>query len=233
MPFVKPANLWKILVVLGILFLPAISYYLISSGKNNYRKLEIFGPKEIPNSHEVDGKITGDTIYHTIPAFSFTDQYGNPFSDKLLDNHIYVAEFFFTSCKTICPRMNRELESVQFKFKNDSTLKIVSFSVDPERDSVPVLAAYASGYHATRDKWYFVTGEKQKIYDLARNGFFLAAVQDTRSPEEFNHSEQLVLVDRDKRIRGYYDGTDDMEVSRLMDEIQVLEWEYLQNQSKK
>jgi protein SCO1/2 len=228
MAFVKPASPLKLLAVLVILFLPAISYYIISKGKNNYRRLEIFGPKVVAPAKEVNGKMVADTIYHTVPPFQFTDQSGNVFSDKMLDGKTYIAEFFFTSCKTICPRMNRELESVQFKFRDDSTVKILSFTVDPENDSVPVLAAYAEKYHADRDKWYFLTGEKQKIYDLARTGFYLAAVQNSKSAEEFNHSEQLVMVDKDRRIRGYYEGTDDMEVSRLMDEIQVLQWEYKQ-----
>ena len=222
----KPASPVKILVVLVILFVPAISYYFISKGKNNFKKLEIFGPKEISSPREVNGRTVFDTVYHTIPAFKFTDQFGRVFSEKSLEGNIYVADFFFTTCKTICPRMSRQMWRVQNKFEKDADVKIISVTVDPETDSVPVLAAYAQSYNAVKDKWFFLTGDKTQTYELARNGFFLAAIQGTKSPEEFNHSEQLVLIDKDRRIRGYYDGTDDMEVNKLLDEIQVLQWEY-------
>jgi len=213
-------------VVLVILFVPAISYYLISTGKNNFRKLAIYGPREPMPVQVVGGKDVADTIYHTVPAFSFTDHHGKVFDSSMLDTSIYIAEFFFTSCKTICPDMNRNLQSVQNKYKNDPDVKILSFTVDPETDSVPVLASYAKQHHAIDGKWFFLTGDQAKIFELARSGYFLAAVQNASGPEEFSHSEQLVLVDRDKRIRGYYDGTDDLDVSRLMDEIKVLQWEY-------
>lgn len=222
----KPANIVKILAVFTILFIPAISYYLISKGKNNFKSLAIFGPKEILANSETAGNLFPDTSYHKIPAFQFTDQFGRPFSNTALKGKIYVADFFFTSCKTICPAMSEQLARVQFKFKDDPEIKLLSFSVDPETDSVSVLADYAQKYNAKKDKWYFLTGDKNNIYNLARNGYFLAAIQNTNSKEEFVHSEQFVLIDPDSRIRGYYDGTDNLDVNRLLDEIIVLQWEY-------
>ncbi len=223
----KPANPGRILVVLGILFIPAIAYFLISRGKNNFKKLEIYGPKEVlaprDDSH---GQKVIDTLFHTIPSFSFTDQLGRTVSDSDFNGCSYVADFFFTACKSICPEMSEQLMGVQTRFKDDTLLKIISFSVDPIRDSVPVLKEYATKYQAIPGKWYFLTGDKEKLYELARNGFFLAAIQGSKNSDDFNHSEQLVLIDREKRIRGYYDGTDPREVERLKDEILVLEWEY-------
>ena len=222
----KPANPGRILVVLGILFIPAIAYYLISRGKNNFKKLEIYGPREVLAPRDSNGLKVVDTLYHTIPAFRFTDQFGRTVSDSDLAGSIYVADFFFTSCKSICPEMSEQLRSLQTRFQPDTLFKIVSFSVDPLRDSVPALREYAMKYNAIPGKWYFLTGDKDKLYDLARNGFFLAAIQGSKNSDDFNHSEQLVLIDREKRIRGYYDGTDPREVDRLKDEILVLEWEY-------
>lgn len=221
----KPASPWKIVALLVILFVPSIYYLLISRGKNNFRKLEIYGPKEIPSGTN-STKVIWDTIFHQIPAFSFTDQYGRPFSNKSLAGCSYVANFFFTSCKTICPGISKELQRIQETYKTDTLLKIVSFSVDPINDSVPVLASYAKNYKAIKDKWYFITGNQDSIYALARNGFFLAAFQQSDAKNGIDHSEQLVLIDRKKQIRGYYDGTDKFEIKRLMDEIIVLEWEY-------
>lgn len=222
----KPASPAKILAILGILFIPALFYLLISSGTNNFRTLEIFGPKEVGSSRIVEGKTISDTIYHTIPPFSFTDQFGRIFTDSMVSGKVYVASFFYTTCPENCQKVNNLLEEVQAEFGDSTSLILLSFTTDPAHDSVPALAEYANKHMAIKDKWYFLTGEKSQLAKLARDGYFLRAVPDTRKNSTPNHSEQLVLIDKDKRIRGYYDGDEFMEIKRLKDEIQVLLWEY-------
>ncbi|MFI5217972.1 MAG: SCO family protein [Bacteroidia bacterium] len=213
----------RILVVASILIIPSVFYLVIRTGKNNFKHLEIFGPKEI-SATSTNG--IPDTIYHTIGNFSLTDQYGRTVSKDLVANKIYVADFFFATCKTICPKMSDQLERVQDKFKNDSDFVILSHTVNPEGDSVTVLFDYAQKHHAIKDKWFFLTGDKKQIYDLARTSYFATAMKGDGGPDDFIHSEQFALIDKDGRIRGFYDGTDRAEVSRLMDEVLVLMNEY-------
>lgn len=208
----------KSLIVLAILLLPSLFFLFISFGKNNYKELEIFGPK-IP-------KVSGDTIYHTIPAFSFTNFNGVEVTDEKFDNKVFVADFFFTSCPTICPKMSHQMHRVQKEFENNEDVILISFTVDPEKDNVETLAAYAEEYNAKNGKWFLVTGSKTSLYELAREGFFLTAIPGDGGPEDFIHSEMLVLVDKEKRIRGYYDGTDPHDVKRLIEEIKLLQNHY-------
>lgn len=216
-------RLKRILVVAVILVVPCIFYLAIRTGKNNYKRLEIFGPKEIAAT-STNG--IPDTIYHTIGNFSLTDHYGRNISKDLVTNKIYVADFFFATCKTICPKMSDQLERVQDKFKNDSDFVILSHSVNPEGDSVSVLFDYAQKHRAIKDKWFFLTGDKKQIYDLARTSYFATAMKGDGGDNDFIHSEQFALIDKEGRIRGFYDGTDRAEVSRLMDEVLVLMNEY-------
>lgn len=216
---VKRVN--QVLILLGILLVPSIFYLVISSGENNYEKLTIFGPRE-----PVAGS-PGDTLYHTIPEFTLTSHTGKEFnSAAALKDKIFVAEFFFATCPTICPKMTMQMKRLQEKFKDDSEIALVSLTVDPKRDTVAALATYASQYGVNDTKWNLLTGDKKTIYDLARHGFFLAAMDGDGGEHDFIHSEKLVLIDKDKRIRGYYDGTDYENVNELMDEILVLKWEY-------
>lgn len=200
-----------ILPVLGLLF-----YY--SSCSTQYKRLDIFGPKELSSK--------GDTIYHTIEPFKFISQSGDTITESITKGKIYIADYFFTTCKTICPLMSKHLEKVQKEFEKDDQVIILSHTVDPETDSVPVLAQYAKDHHAQAGKWYFLTGDKPELYALARNSYFLSALTGDGGPEDFIHSEKLVLVDKEKRIRGFYDGTDTKDVKRLIDEIEVLKIEY-------
>ena len=208
----------KTILVLAFLLMPFIFFLLLTSGKNNYKELEIFGPK-IP-------KVSGDTVYHTIPAFSFTNFDGERITNEKLEDKIYVADFFFTSCPTICPKMSSQMHRVQKEFEDKDDVKLISFTVDPDKDDVETLAAYASEYNAIKDKWYLVTGSKTSLYQLAREGFFVTAIPGDGGPEDFIHSEMLVLVDKEKRIRGYYDGTDPHDVKRLIEEIKLLQNHY-------
>lgn len=211
-----------------ILFGPALFYYLIVSGKNNYKKLEIFGPR---NFELVNGK--ADTVYHTIGSFTLTDSKGRTITQETFRNKIYVANFFFTTCKTICPKMSEGLQDASYAFKDDSLVKFISHTVNPEYDSIPILDAYASQYRQKPDKWYFVTGDKEQIYKLAREDYYLPVAPGNGNKDDFIHSEKLILIDTSKRIRGIYDGTDPWEVARMKDEIKVLEYECYGKVSRK
>lgn len=168
----------------------------------------------------------GDTLYHTVPGFSFVNQNGDTITEAVAEGKFIVAEYFFTSCQTICPVMARHLEKVQEEFQHDSLVVILSHTVDPENDSVPVLKEYGRSHGAISGKWHLLTGDKKALYDQARYGYLISALEGDGGPDDFIHSDKLVLVDKDKRIRGFYDGTDTKDVKRLMDEIEVLKFEY-------
>ncbi len=213
----KIQNLKRILIILGILFLPCVFYLVLIQGKNHFKHLEIYGPKE--------AVANGDTIYHTIPAFSFLNQEGKTITEKSVDGKIFVANFFFATCPSICPKMNFNLKGVADKYKEDQQVKFLSFTVDPEKDSVQALAAYAKDLGADNSQWWFLTGNKDAIYSIARDGFLVPAAGG-KTAADFFHSQDLILIDHEKRIRGIYDGLDEADVKKLCDEIDVLEHEY-------
>ena len=137
-----------------------------------------------------------------------------------------LHDFFFSTCRTICPKMSNQLMRVQHNYKDDQEVMILSFTVDPQTDTPSRLKAYAEKHNAIKGKWYFLTGEKQVIYDLAKTSYFLTAMEGNGGEDAFLHSEQVVLIDKEKRIRGMYDGTDHFEVKRLIEDIAALENEY-------
>lgn len=216
-------GLKRILIISVILLLPCIFFLWLITGKNHYKTIDIFGPKEVAIT-STNG--IPDTLYHTVGEFSLTDQFGQTVTDRNFDNKIYVVDFFFATCKTICPKMTLELTRVQEKFEQDPDVLMISYTVNPEHDNAEVLNAYAKKYLAKQSKWFFVTGDKKQIYDLARNSYFITAMQGNGGPDDFIHSEKVVLIDKEKRIRGYYDGTVHEDISKLMDDIQVLKLEY-------
>ncbi len=215
----------KFLILFVILLVPFLSYWYLQTGSNNYQHLDVFGPKE-PVTKTVNGKAVTDTIYHTMGDFSFIGCDSSPVTQELFKNKIYITDFFFTTCKTICPKMSNQLMRVQHEFKDDDNIMILSHTVDPEHDTPAVLAAYAKKHNAINGKWYFVTGDKKQLYDMARNSYFVTAMDGDGGPDDFIHSEQVVLIDKEKRIRGFYDGTDYNEITRLIDEVKVLRLEY-------
>ncbi len=161
-------------------------------------------------------------VYGEIPDFSLIDHHGDEINFDRLKGYVWVADFFFTSCAGICPRMTEQMTRVQEAFKDNEKVKIVSFTVDPETDSVWVLSMYAKGWGAIDGKWFFVTGDKKKIYELARQGFKLPVEEGDEGPGDFIHSDRFVLVDANGRIRGYYGGTDAEEVNKLIRDIKVI-----------
>ncbi|SKA20733.1 SCO family protein [Sediminibacterium ginsengisoli] len=161
---------------------------------------------------------------HTVGAFSFTNQDGQTFTDKDVAGKIRVAEYFFTTCPGICPKMNTNLKSVYQAFKDQPDVVILSHTVDPVHDSVAVLKAYAGKYGVTDGRWQFLTGSKTALYDVAAAEYLLAATGDTTSIDnQFIHTQHVALVDQQNRIRGFYDATDPKKVEQLIADIRVLE----------
>lgn len=209
------------LILFIVLLLPVILFLFFSTATHNAAIVPYFGPREAVTK-TVDGKQVTDTIYHTVPSFKFIDQDGDSVSDKNYNGKYYVAEFFFTSCKSICPKMAATLAVVQEKFATNDEVRILSHTVNPVNDSVPVLKAYSQLVHANTKFWTFVTGDKKSIYDIAIHGYLLPAGEDAMAEGGFLHSEQLVLVDKDKHIRGIYDGTQLPEVNKLIEDLTLL-----------
>lgn len=178
--------------------------------------LPIIGEKKLA------GKDGTDTIYHTVQPFSFINQFHDTITEKTINNKIYVADFFFASCQSICPKMSSQLVHLQTAFKDDNDVLILSHTVNPSHDTVEVLNGYAQSYGAIKNKWHFLTGNKKAIYDMARYSYLVNALEDDGSVEGFLHSELFILVDKQKRIRGMYDGTDSVAVVKLISDIKLL-----------
>ena len=163
---------------------------------------------------------------HTIAPFSLTNQDGKTITNKDFEGKIYVADFFFTTCPSICPILAKNMLSVQEKYKNDDAIKLISHSVMPWVDSVEVLKEYAINKNVISDKWHLITGDRDEIYDLARTSYF--ADEDfvkTKDESEFIHTENVLLIDKKGRIRGVYNGTLSLETKRLMRHIELLKME--------
>ena len=217
---------------MAILFIPGVAYLILRTGTNNYQHLEVFGPKE-PITKTVNGKTMTDTLYHTVSNFSFIGHDSSLVTQELFKNKIYIADFFFTTCKSICPKMSNNLMRVQNEFRDDNNILILSHTVDPEHDTPSVLDEYAKKHNVIRGKWFFVTGDKKQLYDMARNSYFITAMDGDGGPDDFIHSEQMALIDKEGRIRGFYDGTDYNEITRLIEEVKVLRWDYEKKTDKK
>ena len=165
-----------------------------------------------------------------MPDFRLTNQEGQTFSGTNLKGKVFVADFFFTRCPGMCKKMSSQMTRVQERYLNNPHVQIVSFSVDPEHDTVPALQNYAGIYGIRPDKWQLLTGEKAQIYKLAKYGYFVTAKENdpeaTNIEDQFVHTDKFVLVDKEGQIRGYYDGTNRKDVDRLITEISILLQEY-------
>jgi protein SCO1/2 len=160
---------------------------------------------------------------HTIPAFSFIDQNGNTVNEKNVDGKIYVSNFFFTKCRSICPKMTSNMFLLQQYFKNDNAVLFLSHSVTPESDSVPILKAYSYLNKVDYYKWRLLTGSKKEIYTLARQQYFAGdSIGVYQSDKDFLHTENFILVDKHRRIRGVYNGTLLVEIDRIKEDIEML-----------
>lgn len=180
------------------------------------------GPDFYPQWFEGD---VPDT-FHRIPSFSFIDQNGNSITEKTVEGKIYVADFFYTGCPGICPKLTKNLYKVQEAFKSDSTVLILSHSVTPVKDDTAALKKYARNYSVIDSKWHLLTGNKDSIYTIARKAYF--ADEDMgvqKSSDDFLHTENMLLIDYNRRIRGIYKGTSPAEMENIINDIRLLEIE--------
>lgn len=208
-----------------VLVLPVFFFFL-------FRPLsKVPRPKSPPHLYPIgvidtidrEGKHYSDTVYQKIPNYKFQTHNGDSLELDSMRGKIYVADFFFASCPGICPKLSGSMQKVQKDFIKDENFKLVSFSVDPDRDTVAALHAYAEEHDAVPGKWFFLRGSKQDIFKLAEEGFHITAKDDDGGgPEAFVHSEKIVLVDGEGVIRGFYSGVDSISVKKLEGDIALL-----------
>lgn len=220
-------------LTLAIIVVPLILFFVLNTGKQNYEKLPILGERIPPDGVEVK-----DTIYYTVPDFKVTNQNRQTITQDNFKGGIYIANFFFATCKDICPAMNRRVlqiynEMQDLAAKNtevakekgleikQTPIRFISFTVDPEHDTVPVLAAYTKNLGVKGNNWHFVTTDKESMFRIGR-GFLLPVSIEDRT---IDHSQQVLLIDSKNRIRGMYDALDDSEMKRLQGEIKLLLFE--------
>jgi protein SCO1/2 len=188
-------------------------------------KLKIYNPADV-NPRLVDFSMKHITKDHTIADFELTNQNGEKITNKNYKDKIYVADFFFTRCQTICIAMAYNMNELQDFYKNDDDILFLSHSVTPIIDSVAALKEYADRKGVIDGKWNITTGAKTHIYELARKSYFAVLDEGTGDENDFIHTEQFVLVDKEKRIRGYYDGTEKEDMEKLKKDILLLKEEY-------
>ncbi|MDT3404452.1 SCO family protein [Mucilaginibacter terrae] len=210
----------KVLILVLILAVPGFLYYLLTAkGKNRYKPLAIYGPKQVAKTgHKFHGNYIPDTIYHKLPGFQLTNQLGKPVTSKDFDYKIFVVNMFYTHCPEVCGVVNKNIDRLAGAFRKNRMVKFVSITVDPDRDNEAALQAYAKPWGYAADKWMFLKGDTTAVYNLARNGLLINALKVNN---EFVFDNKLVLIDAEKRIRGYYDGTNLQDIVKLNDEIKV------------
>jgi len=195
------------------LFLVALTLIVFSSCKPKETTLPIFGEREFNGT---------DTTYHTIAPFAFLDQDSTLITNATFKDKIYVADFFFTSCRTICPIMKTQMKRVYDATAKDPDVLILSHTIDPLYDDVPRLHNYARMLDVSSDRWHFVTGVQDSIYKIAQTSYFATAREEKAEPDGFIHSGAFLLIDKHQRIRGKYDGTREADVDRLLKDIEKL-----------
>ena len=196
-----------------------ITFSACKFNNDNKPKLPIYGNKDAVTK-TIYGKQVTDTVYQTIPDFKFVNQYGDTITQNSIKGDIYVADFFFTTCPSICPIMHRNMLNVYKEFKNVPDFKIISHTIDPKHDSVAVMKKYADKLGISGNTWWFLQGSKEDTYNISHN--YLVKRPEIDAKQVFMHDGFFVLVDKQKRIRGMYDGTNEKEVSALIADIKTL-----------
>jgi protein SCO1/2 len=199
---------FAIIIIVPLVLLGMVNWYQRAS------KLPYYGVNNIEQK---------SAPYYAVPDFQFTNQSGQTVGESFVKNKIWVANYFFTSCSSTCPIMMSNLLKVQSAFAKDSSVRLISFTVDPERDSAARLNKYAHNHFINTAQWQLATGAKKDLYEFARKGLFIVASDGDGGPDDFIHSSYLVLVDKDNHIRGYYDGTQAGEIKTLIDDIKKLQ----------
>jgi protein SCO1 len=199
--------------------------YVMTLDKQSVKTLPIIQPKDV-KKEMVDPELLQIGMGHRIGDFTLLNQYGESITLEKVKGKVFVAEYFFTTCGTICPKMTEQMTRVQERFRGNDEVKILSFTVNPDYDTVQVLLEYAQKYGVEKDQWHFLTGSKEELYRLARKSFFVLkpaeAINLGDAGSDFIHTNNFILVDQQLRIRGYYDGTSISEVNELMEDIELL-----------
>lgn len=212
-------------IILAFLAIWVGGMFIVYPKLRDRDRLPIYNPADI-NPKLVDADMQRKGMNHRIADFSLTDQTGATITHADVKGKVYVADFFFVTCPSICPKMSKNMSELAVQFKDEPRVMFLSHSVFPDQDSVPVLAAYGAKYGADPKQWKLLTGPKPHIYDLARRSYFAVTTEGDGGPEDFIHTENFVLVDPDRRLRGFYDGTDPEETHRLAEDIRNLLREY-------
>jgi len=210
--------------LISLLFVISILFLAVSC--SNDKKLPIYGQREAKITKDADGKERVDTIYQTIPAFGFLNQDSVLITQDTFKNKIYIADFFFTSCSTICPIMHRNLKTVFDLYQNNPEVMFLSHTIDFKYDKPSVLKKYAQKLGVDGKKWQFVYGSKDSIYHIAEHNYLVAVGQDDAEKDGYIHQGWLVLIDKDKKMRGAYDGTKTEQVEQLKKDVEILLAEY-------
>lgn len=208
-----------------LFILSVIIIYAIYTLKVPEKKLPVYQP-DMVNAELVDTTVQYIRKYHKIADFKLVNQNGDTITQDFYKDKIYIADFFFTTCLTICPVMTNHMIEIQEKIKNDPEVMLLSHTVFPKTDSVPVLKKYAEEKGVIDSKWNLVTGDKKQIYELARKSYLATKSAGDGGPYDMIHTENFILVDKKQQIRGFYDGTDPEAIEQLMADLQVLKDEY-------
>ncbi|HEY4652075.1 MAG TPA: SCO family protein [Pontibacter sp.] len=206
--------------VLAALLLAASALTYSCQSDTTTTTLPILGSREAVE-RQVDGKTIVDTVYHQIPDFAFVDQDSQLVTQETVAGKIYVTDFFFTTCPSICPKMKSQMLRVYEKYKDNPNVVLLSHTIDPAHDTVAVLKDYAERLNVTSGKWHFVTGDRDKIYDMALK-YFVGVQEDSQAEGGFAHSGDFMLVDQNRHIRGHYHGTEQADVDRLLQDMDIL-----------
>ena len=218
--FKKSKSTIVFVIFFSLIFIPIVIFLIKPK-----TKLPVYNPADV-NPILVDDAVRHISKDHRIANFSLLDQNGDTITQENFKDKIYVADFFFTRCQTICPVMTVNMGDLQEYFKNDEDIKFISHSVTPIIDSVSVLRAYADKKGINDKKWHITTGDKMHIYELARKSYFAVLDEGDGGEQDFIHTEQFILVDKNRQIRGFYDGTDKEEMQRIIKDIEILKKEY-------
>jgi len=194
-----------------------IGFYITSSEK----RLPVYKPSDL-NPRLVDSDQLSDQSPHHIRDFQLINHFGDTVTNDMVYQKVFIANFFFTRCPTICPVMTKNLVEVKKELGGHPDFMILSHTVTPEFDSPEVLYAYAEKFGANQNGWVFLTGEKREIYDLARRSYFAVLDHGDGGMQDFIHTENIVLVDTQRRIRGFYDGTSEREMNKMIEDIKDL-----------
>ena len=208
-----------------LLALSCVIIVLMYQALKPEKRLPVYQPSMV-NPELVDSTLVYVKKYHSIADFKLINQNGDTISQADYADKIYVADFFFTTCPTICPVMTANMADIQQIIKDDDEVMLLSHSVTPEIDSVPQLKKYALEKGVIDAKWNLVTGDKKQIYELARKSYLAALDDGDGGPYDMIHTENFILVDKERRIRGFYDGTSSEEIAQLLEDLKVLKSSY-------